>query len=262
MTKKSTLIASVLLIVALLSACSPSLATGLASTESAVYAKSASSPDVASADETATRTISVTGTGKVDLVPDIAYISIGVHTQNKDISEAVTSNNSATKKMKEALVKLGVADKDIQTSNFSIYPQQQYDKEGQMTDVVIYSVDNNVMVTVRKLDQIGQLLGEAVKAGANSINNIQFDVDNKSQAQAEARKAAVDDARKQAEELAKAAGVTVGEIQSISVYTAEVPMYSMYSGRGSFETAAASNVPISAGQMTVTVTVNATYLIK
>jgi hypothetical protein len=209
-----------------------------------------------------TRTVSVTGSGKAILTPDIAYVTIGVHTENKNASEAVSANNSQTEKVIAAIKQQGVDEKDIQTTNFSIYPQQQYDPNGKPTGEITYIVDNSVYVTIRDLDKVGDVLDAAVQAGANSISGIQFDVADKTEALSEARQAAVNDARAKAEELATAAGVTLGDVQTISEGTGvyPVPMYDM---RASAPMAAeAASVPISPGQMTLTVDVSMVYEIR
>ena len=166
------------------------------------------------------RTLSVSGSGKAYLTPDIAYVNIGVHTEGKNAAEAVSTNNGQSQKVINALKSQDIAEKDIQTTNFSIYPQQQYDSQGKPTGEIIYQVDNSVVVTVRNIDKVGQVLDAAVRAGANSINSVEFEVAEKTQALSEARKAAVKDAKSKAEELASAAGITLGEVQTISEYTA------------------------------------------
>ena len=131
----------------------------------------------------------------------------------------------------EACKKAGVDAKDIRTTNFSIWPNQQYGPDGQPTGTR-YVVDNSVFVTVRDLDNLGDLLDSAVAAGANSINSIQFDVADKTEALKKAREEAVKDAKAQAQELADAAGVKLGEIQTISFYdSAPVPYLDTY-GKG------------------------------
>ncbi len=207
-----------------------------------------------------TRTLNVTGSGKVFLSPDIAYISIGVHTEGENAAEAVSSNTTQSKKVAQVLSGLGIADKDIQTSNFSIYPQQEYDDKGQVTGTK-YVVDNTVYVTIRDLSKIGNILDAVVSAGSNSISGIQFDVEDKVGALSEARKAAVADAQAQADELAKAAGVKLGPIQSINVYGGfPVPVFEGKGGGGGVQ--AATEVPISPGQLTLTVEVNVIYEIR
>ena len=142
----------------------------------------------------AARTLSVNGTGTISLTPDIAYIYLGVHSEDPSASEAVASNNTQTQKVIDALKNLGIDEKDIRTTNFSIWPSQQYGPDGTVTGS-IYMVDNTVYITVRDLDGLGDLLDSAITAGANSVNSIQFDVADKTEAVKEARAKAMEDAK-------------------------------------------------------------------
>lgn len=206
------------------------------------------------------RTLNVTGTGKAYLTPDIAYINIGVHTEGKDAAEAVGSNNSQSLKVADALKKFNIDPKDIQTTNFSIFPQQQVDQNGKVTGVN-YMVDNTVFVTLRDISKLGDVIGAAVNAGANSINSIQYDASDRSSALSEARKAAVNDALAQAKELASASGVTLGDIQTINGYTGQpVPVFEAKGYGGG--AAAPATVPVSPGQMVLTLDVNVVFEIK
>jgi len=206
------------------------------------------------------RTLSVNGSGTVYLTPDIAYIYIGVHTENPDIARAVANNNTQAQTLVNALKAFGVDDKDIQTSNFSVWASQQYDPETGLSNKTVYMVDNTVYVTVRDLTKLGRLLNTAVGAGANSINSIQFDVADKTAAMIEARQKAVDNAASLADELAGAANITLGEIQTIS-YSDYTPM-PYYGMGGGGATAPNVSVPIQPGQLQISVSVNVTYAIK
>lgn len=214
------------------------------------------------ADQPPVRTLSVNGTGKAYLTPDIAYIYIGVQTENADAAEAVAENNTKAQKIVDAIKAFRIDAKDIQTTNFSIFPQQQYDPNGKLTGV-IYMVNNTVYVTLRDIEMVGDVIDAAVTSGANTINSIQFDVEDKADALSEARKSAVADARKQAEELATAAGVSLGAVQSMSSYTSgtPVPMYEGKGGGGVFADQAAA-APISAGQLIVQVDVSIVFAIE
>jgi hypothetical protein len=206
------------------------------------------------------RTLNVNGVGQAYLTPDIAYIYVGVHTEGTRASEAVESNKSQTSAVIEALKNSGVDEKDIRTTNFSIWPSQQYGPDGTVSGSV-YMVDNSVYVVVRDLDGLGTLLDDAINAGANSINSIQFDVADKSEAVKEARAKAIEDAKVQAQELADAAGVLLGDIQAINFYDASP--YPVYEGKGGGGGAVAdTSVPIQPGQLTISVTVNLSYFIK
>jgi hypothetical protein len=207
------------------------------------------------------RTINVTGNGKTYLTPDIVYINIGVHTENADAAEAVGSNNTRSQKVADALKKFDIDPKDIQTTNFSIYPQQQVDPNGKVTGVT-YMVDNTVFVTLRDISKIGDVIGAAVDAGANAINSIQFDAADRSKALSEARKAAVADALSQAKELASAAGVTLGDIQTINSYGGQpMPVFDA-KGYGGGAAMAGAAVPVSPGQLVLTLDVNIVFEIK
>ena len=127
------------------------------------------------------RTLVVAGQGKSYLTPDIATINIGVHTEGTEVAEAVSRNTAQATKVADALKAAGIDPKDVQTSNFNIYPQQQFGPNGETVSSK-YVVDNTVYVTVRDLNQLGALLDAAIKAGANQINGIQFDSTQKEKA--------------------------------------------------------------------------------
>jgi uncharacterized protein len=207
------------------------------------------------------RTVNVTGTGMVSIVPDIAYISVGVHTEESTASEAVDENNAQTQKVIDSLVESGVAAEDIRTSNFSIWPNQYYDDMG-MPAEKYYSVDNTVYVTVRDLATMGELLDAAITAGANNVYSISFDLADKSADMQKARELAVKNAEAQAAELAAAAGVELGEIQSISYYDNSSYPYTDYGIGGGGGEGAAMAVPINPGTLNLTASVNLSYFIK
>jgi len=209
---------------------------------------------------TVTRTISVSGTGMAYTTPDKAMISIGVQTRDRDAGKAVDANTAAMNKIMAALKAQGIADKDLQTQNFSISPQYDYDANGNLTGVVSYIVDNTLVATVRNLPRLGTTLSAAVSAGANNIYGISFGVQDPSALQAAARDLAVADARARAEALAAAAGVTLGDVISISEsvgYSAPSPIYARDMAQ-----AVSAEVPVAAGEQTVSVDVSVTFAIK
>lgn len=240
MRNKFILISAAMLLAVLLGACSTAAAQPLSPSDSPA------------------RTITVTGSGQVFLSPDIANISIGVHTEAEDAERAVADNNAQTQSVVQMLEDLGVDNADIQTANFSIYPRQDFDDQGRVTGIT-YVVENTVRVTVRDLDAIGELLNAVVESGANNIYGIQFDVEDRISALSDARQAAVDNARSVAEEMAQAAGVELGQLQSITVFgSAPTPVFE----ERAFAADAASAVPISPGQLSLTVEVNVVYEIQ
>ncbi len=211
--------------------------------------------------QAAPRVISVSGSGQVSLQPDIAYIYMGVSTENESAADAVAKNNADTQRLIDALKAAGVAENDLRTSNFSIWQNTPYGVDG-MPGKPVYRVDNTVYVTARDLAKLGDLLDTAVRAGANNINSIQFDVADKTQALTDARKAAVDAAKKQAAELADAAGVKLGDIQGIQYYDNAPVVYAEAKGLGGGADAAALAVPINPGQMQITATVTVNFEIR
>ena len=242
MKTKSIFIAAVFALALLVSACQPAAVNQAAAVNQ--------------------RSLSVAGTGTAYLSPDIAYLYLGVHTEKQTASEAVTENNTQTQTVIKALTDFGIDAKDIRTTNFSIWPMDKYDPQTNLpTGQKTYAVDNTVYVTVRNLSKLGDLLDTIVRAGANTVNSIQFDVANKDAALKDARADAVKDATAKAQELADVAGVKLGELQSVSFLDNQpIPFADGKGGGGAAVEAAA--VPIQPGQLTFTVTVNMTYEIK
>jgi uncharacterized protein len=249
MKTKSTLMITILIIATLLAGCA---GAAFAQTET---------PTGEPGGSKVTRTLTVNGSGKVYLTPDMVYVTIGVHTEGDNAVKTVSENNTSTQDVIDTLKGMKIDEKDIQTTNFSITPQKEYDQAGKPTGKVLYLVDNSVFVTVRDLNKIGDILDATVKSGANSINGIQFDVADKEKALSQARQAAVKDAYAKAQELAGAAGVSLGAVQTISEYTSggPTPMYDRAAAPMAVE---ASSVPVQAGQMLLTIEVNIVYEIK
>jgi uncharacterized protein YggE len=207
------------------------------------------------------RTLTVTGTGTVSITPDIAYIYIGVHTENPDITQAIESNNTQAQALVEALRSSGIDSKDLQTSNFSLNSSPQTDQLTGKTTGTIYSVDNSVYVTVRDLSILASLLSTAINAGANSINSVTFDVADNTSAMAQARQKAMANAGALAAELAKSAGANLGSIQTIT-YGENTPIQYSGFGLGGGAAAPAASVPINPGQLQETASVTVTYELK
>jgi uncharacterized protein len=207
-------------------------------------------------------TLNVTGSGTVFISPDIAYINVGVHTEEIDLAQSVAKNNSQVQAVVEALRGMGVDAKDIQTSNFSVWSYQTTDPVTGTITGMKYAVDNSVTVTVRDLTKLGDLLNTVVGVGANNINSISFDVADKTASLVEARTKAMANADSLAKELAQTAGVTLGGITNISYTEVTSPYYYGYGmGGGGSDTKTAS-APINPGQLQVTATVSVTYGIK
>jgi uncharacterized protein len=210
---------------------------------------------------TQARLITVTGTGEVSAVPDQANISAGVVTQAKTAAQALADNRDAMNGVFDALRKLGVPDKSIRTSNFSIEPQYPpYDAAVTERPIIGYQVDNTVSVTLDDVAKAGPALDALVAAGANQAGSIGFSIKDSHALMAQARAEAVKDATERAETYAKAAGVTLGPVVSISEGGAEEPR-PMARMAGAVE-AIMAPTPIATGESTISATVTMRFEIR
>lgn len=212
------------------------------------------------------RSVSVTGEGEAFGKPDVATVNAGVQTFAETVLEASRQNQAVVDAIFEALEELGIEDKDVQTANYSIWAEQHYPRPEETNGkprITGYRVSNIVHVKVRELERIGEVLAAVTDAGANSIDGIQFGVEDTDQLEASARRLAMADARARAESLAGLAGVELGEVLAISMSsTPGVPM--PYAASRVMEMAdAGAPVPgIAPGEQRVAVNVNVTWAIR
>ena len=191
--------------------------------------------------------------------PDLAVFSAGVTSQGKTAAEAMTANSADMNRVLAALKKAGIADRDVQTSNLSLnplYAPQVVGPDGRIENpeprIIGYQVNNQVSVKQRKLADFGKVLDTLVSVGANQINGPSFELDDSDAAMDEARTAAMAKARQRAELYAKAAGLKVKRIVSISEsggYSPPMPV--MYAKA----MAEAAPTPIAAGEVGMTASV-------
>jgi uncharacterized protein YggE len=207
-------------------------------------------------------TVSVSGHGEVNVPPDTASVNIGVDVIKPTLDEAQETATAQATAVIDALKEEGIAAEDIQTDFFSVNILRDYSENADPTLITGFEIVNQLRVTVRDTDTLGELLDAAVNAGANSIYGVTFYVDDQTAASSEARVEAVDDARVKAEELAAAAGMTLGPIVAISEGTVPIisPLYGQARGGGMAMDAAA--VPVEAGSTTVAVDVQVTYELR
>jgi uncharacterized protein YggE len=208
--------------------------------------------------------ISVSGEGEASVAPDMALLSLAVVRNGKTAEAALSASSTAMKDVLASLRTSGIADRDIQTSNFSIHPQyRQFEpKDGVVAppEVVGYEVSNMLTLKVRDLAKLGGLIDSSVKLGVNQGGQISFTNDNPDAVLTDARKAAVAEAIAKARTLTEAAGVKVGRILEISENSARpmpAPMMRMSMAKDMGE-----GVPVAAGENTYTVTVNVTFALE
>jgi uncharacterized protein YggE len=206
-----------------------------------------------------TRSVSVTGVGEASSTPDQAEVSAGVQIVANTVAEATRQNQAIVEKIMAALEEQGIPDERIQTSNYSIWAEQDYQEPGQ-NRISGYRVSNIVSVRIDEVGKVGDVLAAVTDAGANSINGIQFGVKDTAALEQQARKGAMEDARARAEALAELAGVQLGEVLSISTSYSSGPPQPMMARN--FEMADAAAAPgISPGEQSVNVQVHVTFTI-
>lgn len=202
--------------------------------------------------------LDISARGAVTRVPDVAVISAGVVTQGPDARGAMSSNASAMAQVVAALRKAGVTDRDMATSQIALSPQYRY-AENRPPVVTGYQATNSVTVRFREIAKSGAILDALVAAGANQINGPALVIDKPEAALDEARLAAMKTARARAELYARAAGMTIKRIVSISEsgdMPQPIPMPMM---RAQMADSAMAKTEVIPGEQDVSVTVAVTF---
>ncbi len=205
------------------------------------------------------RTLSMTGEGEARAAPDMAQVSAGVTTSAPTAAAALAANTARMKAVFAAIQKLGVPEKNIQTVNFSVSPQYTGGDANSRPRLTGYQVNNEVSVRLDDIAKLGGALDALVTAGSNQMNGISFSIKNPAPLLVDARGRAVADAKTRAEAYAKAAGVTLGPILSISENNASAPppMPKMR-----MMTMAAESVPVAEGEQSVVASVSIVWEIR
>ena len=206
-------------------------------------------------------TLTVSAEGSVMADPDIAFITTGVQSEAESAKAAMEENRAAMNAVFDVLGAVGIAERDMQTSNFQIYPQYDYievrenDRDVSRQELRGYVVSNQLTVRVRDLDSLGPTLDALVEAGGNTFSGLRFALDDDTEAMNTARTRAVETALARAELLATAAGYRVGRIVTMSESTynrGPEPMMAM----ARMESADMSTTPIAAGEVGYTANVS------
>lgn len=196
------------------------------------------------------RTITVTGTGVVKAVPDVAEVSLGVSATAKTARAARAASAARMNRVLAALKARGLAAADIQTSQVSLSPN--FGPTG--ARVVGYTARNTVTARIRDLDAAGAVIAAAAGVGANEISGPSLIVSNEKLVYEKALKAAAVDARAHARAIASANGETVGEMRSASEGSENVPLAIEASSK-----AYSSATPVEPGTVEVQANVTATF---
>ncbi|WP_444921661.1 SIMPL domain-containing protein [Microbulbifer sp. CnH-101-G] len=202
--------------------------------------------------------VSIAAQGETSQAPDVANLSVGVVTEADDSKKAMQDNAEQMDSLMKAIKKAGIAKKDIQTSGVSLSPRYHYQRD-QKPKIVGYTARNTVNIKVRELDKLGTVLDDLTAAGANQINGPSFEIGEPGPVKAEAREKALIDAQERATIYAKALGMKVRRIVSISEQgSGGMPRPMMM--RGQMESMKDSaSTPIAPGETTVSVNLDLVF---
>lgn len=204
--------------------------------------------------------LTVSAEGLSEGRPDMATINLGVTTEGQSAQAALQENARRMQALTQALRRAGIAERDIQTSNVSVYPQQQY-REGQTPLITGYQANNSVTAKVRNIDNTGRIIDAAVNAGGNTVNGVSFSYQDPDAQLDAARRDAVAEARRRAELYASALGMRVHRIVAVQEgggYAPPVPMPMA----ARMEAADGASTPISPGQIETRVSVGVTFELR
>ncbi len=210
--------------------------------------------------------LNIAAEGKSTRTPDLAVFSAGVTTQATTAGAALNENANRMTAVIASLRKAGIAERDIQTSNLSVNPVYGQPKrlpdgsfEQQEQVIVGYQATNQVSVRQRKLDSYGKVIDTLVANGANQVNGPSFQIDNADAAMDEARIEAMKKARARADLYAKAAGLRVVRVLSISENAGWSPPQPQVMFARADMASAPKSSPVAAGELEMTVTINVSY---
>lgn len=223
-------------------------------------------PPVAMAQEPQLTTAAVEGTlltvnaeGSVEGRPDMATISVGVTTEGQTAAAALAENARRSQALIQALRRAGIAERDIQTANVSVYPQQVYG-EGQAPRITGYQANNTVTAKVRNIDNTGRVIDAAVGAGGNNVNGVSFSYQDPDAQLNAARRDAISNARERAALYAEALGLRVHRVVAVSEGGGfRPPIVPMAMERMA---AADASTPIAPGEIETQVSVSVTFELR
>jgi uncharacterized protein YggE len=207
--------------------------------------------------------ISVSGRGSITVAPDVALLTLGVEVTAPTVAAARSAAATAMKAVRASLDANAIRSDDIKTLAFNIQPQYQYRRD-ERPEISGYTVSNRVSVKLRDLDAVSDVLDDAAEAGGDAvrISSIAFTVDEPERYEDDAREAAVEDARKRAEQLATLSGVRLGKVLSISESGASIPFAERGAERMMLQSADAPRTPISPGEAEISLSVFVVYQIE
>jgi uncharacterized protein YggE len=208
------------------------------------------------------QTLSVTGTGIVQVAPDTAYVKLAVEVVKKTAQEAQADNAATMDRITAAVIKLGIAKEKIQTAGYYIWPETKYE-QNQPPKLVGYRCTNELNVTVEDMPKVSRVIDASIGAGANSVRGIQFARKNDEEFKRLALDKAVKDAAAKAQAIALAANLKLKGIKNIVESGAIVPLGNDYPAlRAMGGAGGAGETPVNPGLLEVRGNVSLTYKVE
>ena len=226
----------------------------------ALFLMSCSAAFAAPQQETPRPTLSVDGQGTGTAAPDMATVTIGVTTQGEDAAKAQNDNAWVSNQIQDAVRGLGIEEKDIQTRNYSFYPNYSTEKDHR-NEVTGYTVNNSVIVVVRDIKLTGKVIDAALNNGANEINSLDFSASDTKAVRKVALLNAVQDARDKADVIAKGLGKRIVGIQSVSESTGYIETR-RFGGNMLMAVAKDAATPITPGSLSLTANVHIDFILS
>src|SRR3989344_6862060 len=174
---------------------------------------------------TTANTVTFSGEGKVMAKPDVARLNFTILTQALTSKAAQDANSVKSNEVSGFLKKQGIEDKDIRTTGYQIYPQQNYPQNGGTPRITGYQVSQNYQVTIRNLENANKVLDGVVSAGVNQVDQLQFEIENPEALKADARAKAIADAKAKAKVLESQIGISLGKIVNFQENVGGYPIY-------------------------------------
>jgi uncharacterized protein YggE len=211
------------------------------------------------ADEARPRTVNVSGTGEVVAEPDLAHVTLGVEARKPTMAEARAAVSATVERVLALTKDLRIDPKLVNATRLQVQPEYSWNEKDRKRVLLGYFVSRQVQVELRDLEQLGALLERAVDAGVNQVNDPVLDSSRRKSLEREAMARAVEDARLNAETLARAAGVKLGAVRSLNG-SASAPPMPMYRQQVAMADAApAPEASYQPGEMRFSASVNAEY---
>jgi uncharacterized protein YggE len=205
--------------------------------------------------------LTVNADGTSEARPDMAIVNLGVTTEGQTAAAALAENARRMTALTAALRRAGIAERDIQTSNVSVYPQQVYG-ENQAPRITGYQANNSVTVKVRRIDNTGRVIDAAVGAGGNTVNGVSFTHADPDAQLDIARRDAIAEARRRAELYASALGLRVNRIVSVNEGGGYSPPIAVAVERFAAQDNAPAPTPVAPGEIETRVSVNVTFELR